>query len=86
MSFEGKASPKAAFLVGRSSFTRVNFQTPKVVYSINLENYSYTKVAKTLLVDRIKSNQHNDKVVDYVFNGYPKRSKDYKLLGVEPRA
>lgn len=55
-----------------------------VVSSRKYENYSYSKVLKTFLVDQIKSNQLDGKFGDYVVNGNPRQMKVYELLGIEP--
>lgn len=37
-----------------------------------MKNYSYLKVAKTLIIDKIKPNKLDGKVMDCVFNVYPR--------------
>lgn len=47
-----------------------------VVFSKKSKNYFYSKVAKTFLIDQIKPNQFDGKVVDCVFNEYIRDRKD----------
>lgn len=41
------------------------------------------KVVKILLIEEIKSTQFDGKVMDRVFNGYPRGMKSYELLRVK---
>lgn len=70
LSLRGKVSAKAAYLVVRCSFTRIDFQIHVKVLSRMTVTYSVFKVVKTLLIGQINPIRLDGKVMNYVFNGY----------------
>lgn len=56
-----------------------------VGWSRKIVTYFVFQVAKTLFIDQIKLIQLDCKVIDCVFNGYPRGRKGYEMLGVEHR-
>lgn len=73
-------STKATYLVDMCSFTRIDLQTLLKVWIRKTVTYYVLKVVKALHIVKNKSIQLDDKVVNYVFNDYPRDRKSYDLL------
>lgn len=79
----GKDDAKVAYLVDECSFTRKKFQTLMEILSRENAHYFVLKILKPFLIAQIKLIQLDDKVVNYIFNYYPKGVKGYELWEVE---
>lgn len=79
----GKDISKVTYLIGRYSFSRIDFKPLIEAWSRMTITHYILKIVKTFFMDQTKLIHLDDIIMNYVLNGYPIHRKGYEMLGGE---